>query len=69
MVNPLPARGGADAESGAALRVAAPRSALTLGRAVSLDDFEALARGFPGVVNAAAAWAFDGRLQRATVKV
>ena len=51
------------------MRVAAPRSALTLGRAVSLDDFEALARGFPGVVNAAAAWAFDGRLQRATVKV
>jgi hypothetical protein len=51
------------------LRIAAPRSALTLGRAVSLDDFEALARGFPGVVNAAAAWAFDGRLQRATVKI
>ena len=69
VVNPLPARGGADAESGAVLRIAAPRSALTLGRAVSLDDFEALARGFPGVVNAAAAWAFDGRLQRATVKI
>src|SRR5204863_403272 len=69
VVNPLPARGGADAESGALLRIAAPRSALTLGRAVSLDDFEALARGFPGVVNAAAAWAFDGRLQRATVKI
>jgi predicted phage baseplate assembly protein len=69
VVDPLPARGGADAESGAVLRTAAPRSALTLGRAVSLDDFEALARGFPGVVNAAAAWAFDGRLQRATVKI
>ena len=69
VLNPLPARGGADGEAGDALRTAAPRSALTLGRAVSLDDFEALARGFPGVVNAAAAWAFDGRLQRATVKI
>jgi len=69
VVNPLPARGGADAESFETLRVAAPRSALTLGRAVSVADFEALARGFPGIVNAAAAWAFDGRLQRPTVKV
>jgi predicted phage baseplate assembly protein len=68
-VKGLRTRGGADAEGVAVLRIAAPRSALTLGRAVSLDDFEALARGFPGVVNAAAAWAFDGRLQRATVKI
>ncbi|MCW3475298.1 baseplate J/gp47 family protein [Limobrevibacterium gyesilva] len=67
--NPLPARGGADAEGAGILRIAAPRSALTLGRAVSLDDFEALARGFPGIVNAAAAWAFDGSLQRASVKI
>jgi predicted phage baseplate assembly protein len=69
VVNPLPASGGADAEGPDQLRTAAPRSALTLGRAVSVDDFEALARGFPGVINAAAAWAFDGRLQRASVKV
>jgi predicted phage baseplate assembly protein len=69
VLNPLPASGGGDAEGPEVLRIAAPRSALTLGRAVSVDDFEALARGFPGVINAAAAWAFDGRLQRASVKV
>jgi hypothetical protein len=69
VVNPLPARGGSDGDTPEMLRSAAPRSALTLGCAVSVADFEALARSFPGVVNATASWAFDGRLQRATVKV
>ncbi|MGZ8312952.1 MAG: hypothetical protein ACXWUR_12885, partial [Allosphingosinicella sp.] len=48
---PLPATGGADAESAESLRTSAPAGALTLGRAVSLADFEALARSFSGVVN------------------
>jgi hypothetical protein len=66
---PLAAVGGADAEAADELRDAAPQAALTLGRAVSLLDFEVLARGFSGVINAAAAWAWDERRQRAAVKL
>ena len=46
-----------------------PESALLLGRAVSLPDFEALAREFGGVVNARATWAWDGTMQRAVVAI
>jgi hypothetical protein len=66
---PRPARGGADAEPAEELRQSAPAGALTLGRAVSLADFEALARSYAGVVNAASAWAWDERRQRAAVKL
>lgn len=65
---PLPAAGGADPESAEELRTAAPAFALTLGRAVSLADFEALARSY-GVANAAAGWMWDERRQRAAVKL
>ena len=66
---PLPAVGGADAETAEELRTEAPKSALTLGRAVSLADFEALARGYPGVLNVSAGWGWDSRRQRAAVKL
>ncbi len=66
---PLPARGGADAEGAEELRETAPGSALTLGRAVSLADFEALARTYAGIINVASAWAWDERRQRAAVKL
>lgn len=66
---PLPAIGGADAETAAELRTDAPKSALTLGRAVSLADFEALARSYPGVLNATVGWGWDTRRQRAAVKL
>lgn len=66
---PLPAVGGADAETSDELRVEAPRGALTLGRAVSVADFEALARTYPGVLNAAAGWGWDARRQRASVRL
>jgi predicted phage baseplate assembly protein len=64
---PLPALGGAAAEMVEELRVEAPRSALTLGRVVSLADFEAMARTYSGVVNATAGWSWDGPSQRAAV--
>jgi hypothetical protein len=67
--SPLPASGGADADSADDLRDNAPGFALALGRAVSIDDFEALARGFAGVLNAAAGWAWDGRKQRAVATI
>ena len=69
VVNPVGAGGGADADAPKDLRRNAPESALLLGRAVSLPDFEALAREFGGVVNARASWAWDGTLQRAVVKI
>ncbi|SCX79762.1 hypothetical protein [Nitrosospira sp. Nsp13] len=67
--SPLAATGGADSETTAELRDSAPAGAMTLGRAVSLVDFEALARSFPGVVNATSAWIWDERRQRAAAKL
>jgi predicted phage baseplate assembly protein len=66
---PVAAVGGADPETADELRSAAPAAALTIGRAVSLADFEALARSFSGIVNASAAWAWDQRRQRAVAKL
>jgi predicted phage baseplate assembly protein len=54
--NPVAARGGADAEPPEQLRRYAPRSALLLGRAVSLADLEAAAAGTEGVRNVRAEW-------------
>jgi hypothetical protein len=69
VVNPVGAGGGSDADEPKDLRRNAPESALLLGRAVSLPDFEALAREFGGVVNARATWAWDGTMQRAVIKI
>ena len=44
-------------------------SALSLGRAISLPDFEAIARGYRGILNAVAVIAWDEREQRAAVKI
>jgi predicted phage baseplate assembly protein len=69
VVNPVAAGGGADADQPKDMRKNAPTSALILGRAVSLPDFEALAREFGGVVNAHVEWAWDQTTQGAAVKV
>lgn len=69
VIGPLPARGGADAETAGELRQSAPATALTLGRAVSLADFEAMARAYSGIINATSAWAWDTRRQRASAKL
>ena len=68
VLNPVMAFGGADPDLPEDIRANAPASALTLGRAVSLADFEALARSF-GVVNVSAGWAWDAGQQRAVVKL
>ncbi len=47
--NPLSAFGGADAESTEQMRTYAPRSVLIMGRAVSVQDFEAVTLAIPGV--------------------
>jgi predicted phage baseplate assembly protein len=67
--NVLPAFGGADAESPRELAVYAPRSALLLGRAVSLLDLEAAAAAVPGVRAARAMWRWDQAGMRAVAQV
>lgn len=57
--NVLPAFGGSDAESSAELAVMAPRSALLLGRAISLVDLEVAAAQVGGVRATRAAWRWD----------
>lgn len=69
VVNPLAAFGGDDGDKPEDIRTAAPNSALSLGRAISLHDFEAIARGYRGILNAAATWSWDTREQRAAVKL
>jgi len=56
-----PAAGGAAPESAANARLAAPASMQSLGRIVSLADYEAEALALPGVLKARAAWStLDG---------
>ncbi|MFZ0707294.1 MAG: putative baseplate assembly protein [Candidatus Korobacteraceae bacterium] len=54
--NPVPSSGGSDADAPSQIRVAAPASLRTFGRAVSAPDYAALARSFPGIAKATAAW-------------
>ena len=56
VTNPLSSGGGADSESNGQIRSNAPSSLSTFGRAVSTDDYTALALRFPSIVKAAAVW-------------
>lgn len=67
--NALPAFGGADAESPAELAIRGPRSALLLGRAISLPDFETAAIQQSGVRAASATWRWDAQGLRPAVVV
>lgn len=67
--NPVAAFGGGDADNANRLRANAPRSVLTLGRAVSLQDFEALAASYPGVTAALAEWRWHGVRQRPVAQI
>jgi hypothetical protein len=64
--NPLQPTGGADADDPARLKTLAPQSILTFGRAVSKDDYVAIALT-AGADQAAAAYAFDPISQRPKV--
>ena len=61
--SPVAPYGGADSESGGSLQKYAPRSALLLGRAVSLPDLEAAAASYSGVRAVAAEWRWSTILQ------
>ena len=56
VVNPLPATGGQDAQNPGDIRASAPQSVLTLGRAVSITDYQDLAASFAGIAKACATW-------------
>jgi hypothetical protein len=58
--NPAPATGGQDAQSVDDLRTNAPQSVLTLGRAVSITDYQNFASVFPGIAKAHAIWIPSG---------
>ncbi|MEV8313569.1 putative baseplate assembly protein [Streptomyces sp. NPDC059900] len=60
VTNPLAAGGGQDPQSMADARVNAPRSVLTLGRVVSLQDYADFATAYASIGKAAAHWTWDG---------
>jgi len=61
--SPVAPYGGADEEAASSLQKFAPRSALLLGRAVSLPDLEAAAATYAGVRAVAAEWRWSTALQ------
>ena len=60
VINPVPSQGAEDPEHLDQARRNGPASVLTLGRIVSLRDFEDFARTFPGLAKAHATWVWDG---------
>jgi Baseplate J-like protein len=56
VTNPQPAYGGADPEPVDKIRVNAPDHVRSFGRAVSVADYAALARSYPGIAKASASW-------------
>jgi predicted phage baseplate assembly protein len=68
-VNPEAPTGGDDPESLADARQNAPLTVLTLGRAVSLRDYEDFARAFPGVAKALATWSLVDQERRVLITV
>ncbi len=69
LVNPVAAAGGDDSESAGVLRSRAPRSALLLGRAVSILDLQAAAAGVAGVRSASAEWRWSEAGMRPVVQI
>jgi hypothetical protein len=69
ILNPVGAGGGADPEPADEIRTYAPRSVLTLGRAVSVADYEAFAAQAAAPERARAVWAWDETRQRTSVTV
>jgi hypothetical protein len=67
--NPVPVGGGAEPDPPEQIRRYAPQSVLTFGRAVSGDDYEAIAAQTPGVARAKAYWTWDANQQRSLVKI
>jgi predicted phage baseplate assembly protein len=56
VTNPQPASGGADPDAVDDIRLGAPASVRAFNRAVSAEDYAALALSFPGVAKASSLW-------------
>jgi hypothetical protein len=69
IVNPVAASPGADAEDQDHMRSNAPASILVMGRAVSIQDMQAVAAAVPGVRVAQAAWRWSDTAHCPTVHV
>jgi predicted phage baseplate assembly protein len=69
VTNPLAANGAADPEPLNKARQNASLSVLTLGRTVSLKDYEDFARSFAGIAKALATWSWDGQTRRVFITV
>lgn len=69
VTNPLPAGGAQDGQATEDARTNAPRSVLTLGRVVALQDYADFAAEFSGVAKAAATWTWDGARRGVLVTV
>jgi hypothetical protein len=69
VLNPVAVGGGADPEPSSRIATFAPRSVLTLGRAVGVYDYQAIAAQAPGVARAQVVWAWSDADQRALVTV
>ena len=67
IANPVAVGGGADAEQPASIRQNGPSSVLTFGRAISADDYEAVAAVAPGVARARAYSTWNAAQQRTSV--
>jgi predicted phage baseplate assembly protein len=65
--NPVPPGGGADADPPDRVRTLAPRSVLTFDRAISLDDYDAIAASAPGVQRVSTVYTFNPVAQRPEV--
>lgn len=63
VTNPSAATGGADPASPADARQSAPLPTLTLGRVVSLEDYQNFALGFAGIAMALATWTWFGNVR------
>ncbi len=60
VTNPLPATGGQDPQTVGAIQANAPMSVQTLGRAVSITDYQNFAATFAGIAMASALWIPSG---------
>lgn len=67
--NPIAASGGADPEDLESARTNAPLDMFTLGRLVSLQDYEDFCRAFAGIGKALATWTWNGQVRGVLVTV
>jgi hypothetical protein len=63
VTNPSAATGGADPATADEIRDSAPLPTLTIGRVVSLEDYQDYALGFAGIGKALATWTWSGGLR------